>query len=179
MKVNLFILILSFYLWGCAALFKSEPAKTPEKQQKEFLDKYEKTFNPADYDDDVEKEEKENDRSEADKNFVGTKKGETDKVESEIISGFRIQILMTSEIDEANTIKNQISPLLQSDWVYMLHEAPYYKIRAGDFPDRASANHLLKFLIDSGYKTAWIVPDKVYKSPPPKPKEPVFETDGN
>ncbi|MDI6803381.1 MAG: SPOR domain-containing protein [Bacteroidota bacterium] len=173
MRIKFFIFFLSFWFWGCAALFKSESAKTPEAEQKDFLDKYEKTFNPADYDDDVEKEENENET----KNFVGTKRGETDKVEPEIISGFRIQILMTSEIDEANAMKNQISPLLQYDWVYMIHEAPYYKIRAGDFPYRASANHLLKFLIDSGYKNAWVVPDKVYKSPPPKPKEPVFETE--
>ncbi len=173
MKVNLSILLLLFYFWGCAALFKSEPAKTPEAEQKDFLDKYEKTFNPADYDDDVEKEEKE----EETKNLVGTKKGKFDKVEPEIISGFRIQILMTTEIDEAHSMRNQISAILRDDWVYTLHESPYYKIRVGDFPDRASANNLLKFLTDSGYKNAWIVPDRVYKSPPPKPKEPVLETE--
>lgn len=175
MKVNLLILILSFYLWGCAALFESKRAKTPEEEKKDFLDKYEKTFNPADYDDDVEIEEKENNS----KNLVDSKKGETEKVEPEIISGFRVQILMTTEIDEAAAMKNQISPLLPNDWLYVVHEAPYYKIRAGDFQDRTSANRLLKYFIDSGYKNAWIVPDKVFKSPPPKPKEPTFETEEN
>lgn len=173
MRVDLLILILSLYLGGCALLFKSERATTPEEDKKDFLDKYEKTFNPADYDDDVEIEEKEN----KSKNLVDSKKGDTDKVEPEIIFGFRVQILMTTEIDEATAMRNQISPLLPNDWLYVVHEAPYYKIRAGDFQDRTSANRLLKYFIDSGYKNAWIVPDKVFKSPPPKRMEPTFETE--
>lgn len=175
MKVNLLILILLIFGGGCAALFESKRVKTPEEEKKDFLDKYEKTFNPADYDDDVDIEE--NNIPEAEKNLIDLKKRETDKIEPEIISGFRVQILMTTEIDEATAIKNEISPLLPNDWLYVVHEAPYYKIRAGDFHDRTSANRLLKYLIDSGYNNAWIVPDKVYKSPPPKPKEPVFETE--
>ncbi len=177
MKIKFFTFLLSLLLWGCAALFKSETTKTPETEQKEFLEKYEKTFNPADYDEDVGEEEKKNETPRADKNLYDTKSEETNKAELEIIPGFRIQILMTSEIDEANLTKAQVSSLLPNDWVYMIYETPYYKIRAGDFPDRASANQLLKFLIDSGYKNAWIVPDKVYKSPPPKPKEPVNEVE--
>lgn len=177
MKVNLIILILLFFLGGCAAFFESKRAKTPEEEKKYFLDKYEKTFNPSDYDDDVAIEE--NNRPDADNNLIDLKKRENDKIEPEIISGYRVQILMTTEIDEATATKNQISPLLPNDWLYVVHEAPYYKVRAGDFPDRTSANRLLKYFIDSGYKNAWIVPDKVYKSPPQKPKEPVFETEGN
>jgi hypothetical protein len=172
MKYFIFAAIVLF-LAGCASLFHTKPAKTPAEERKEFLDKYEKTFNPSEYDEAEETvNAKLNDKK---KNLLST--SDTDLKEPEIISGFRIQLLMTPEIDQANKLKIEVTPLL-NDLVYVIFDAPYYKVRVGDCKNRTTANQLLKFFIERGYKNAWIVPDKVYKNPQ-KPKEETSPTDIN
>jgi hypothetical protein len=159
----LFVIFLSFT--GCASLFNSKPAKTPAEERKDFLDKYEKSFNPAEYD---EVEDTVNERlSGKNKNLISAHDAEAKELE--LVSGFRVQLLFTPEIDEANNIKNGVTPLVK-EAVYVKFEAPYYKVRVGDCQNRLTANQLLKTLVDLGYKNAWIVPDKVHKNPQ-KPKD--------
>jgi hypothetical protein len=164
-----FVIFLSFT--GCASLFSSKPAKTPAEERKDFLDKYEKSFNPAEYD---EVEDTLNERlSSKNKNLSSAHDAESK--EPEFVSGFRVQILFTPEIDEATNIKNGVTPLVK-DAVHVIFEAPYYKVRIGDCQTRLTANQLLKTLVDLGYKNAWIVPDKVYKNPQ-KPKDDAVPSD--
>jgi len=168
--VSLLIVILLVFV-GCASLFHSKPSKTPAEERKDFLDKYEKSFNPIEYD---EVEDSLNERlSGKNKNLISTDDAEAK--EPELVSGFRVQLLFTPEIDDANKIKNEITPLVK-DAVYIIFEAPYYKLRVGDCQTRTAANHLVKSLVDLGYKNAWIVPDRVYKNPQ-KPKENIPSTD--
>ena len=145
---NFFFLILIFLI-SCA------PQKDVTKSEEDnSFAKYEKTFDPSVYDDEIKLEEKQRENIE-----VKPK----EKVEPEIINGFRIQILMTKEIAEANSVKNELSTLFPDYGIYMIFESPYYKIRMGDFSDRESANRVLPYVVDKGYKSAWIVPDKVLK----------------
>ena len=165
MRFIAFLFVIFLSLTGCASLFNSKSAKTPAEERKDFLDKYEKSFNPAEYD---EVEDTVNERlSSKNKNFISAH--DTQAKEPELVSGFRVQLLFTAEIDEANNIKNGVTPIVK-DAVYVIFEAPYYKVRIGDCQSRLTANQLLKSLVDLGYKNAWIVPDKVYKNPQ-KPKD--------
>jgi hypothetical protein len=158
------LVIIFFSITGCASLFSSKSAKTPAEERKDFLDKYENSFNPAEYDE-VEDTVNEN-LSDKNKDFISAKDGEVK--EPELVSGFRVQLLFTSEIDVANNTKNGVTPLVQ-DIVYVIFEAPYYKVRVGDCQTRLTVNQLLKSLVELGYKNAWIVPDRVNKNPQ-KPK---------
>lgn len=161
MKIIVLLSVLLVLFSGCAALFPAKPVKTPAEERKDFLDKYEKSFNPAEYD---EVEDTVYERSGGkNKNLLSTR--DTDIKEPELISGFRVQLLITSEIDQATSIKNEVTPIVK-DGVYLIFEAPYYKVRVGDCQTRTSVNQLLKTIINLGYKNAWIVPDKVYKNPP-------------
>ncbi|MCS7230288.1 MAG: SPOR domain-containing protein [Candidatus Kryptonium sp.] len=86
----------------------------------------------------------------------------------ETISGFRVQILVTNQLDSANAVRNLVQSLLsssifQSQKVYIIYEPPNYKVRVGDFERLQDASLLRKFLIENGFKYAWIVNDRIRK----------------
>ena len=146
---------------GCAPTL--EETKSPSNNEKtEFIHKYEKTFNPSDYDVETAKENPD----QKNQNPRIEQENPPPHIEgSEIVSGFRIQVSFTENIEAANQLKNDLSPLLPQEQVYVVYEPPYYKVRVGDFLSRPEANLTLKTLVEKGYKDAWIVPDKVRKEP--------------
>jgi hypothetical protein len=158
MKLFLIAVILLIGLSGCGIFSPEKTSKTPAEERKEFFDKYEKTFDPSAYD---KEEDSVNARNNREKISITSR--ESEAKQPELISGFRIQLLLTPDITEANNIKNEVTPLIK-DVVYIIFESPYYKVRIGDCRTRATANQLLKSLLDLGYKNAWIVPDRVNKN---------------
>lgn len=167
MRFIALISVLLVLFSGCVALFPAKPVKTPAEEKKDFLDKYEKSFNPAEYDEVADTAYER--LAGKNKNLLSTR--DTEVKEPELISGFRVQLLITSEIDQANQIKNEVTPIVK-DGVYLIFEAPYYKVRIGDCQTRTAANQLMKTIVNLGYKNAWIVPDKVYKNPPRLKEDP-------
>lgn len=144
------IFLFPLLIFSCAP---SGDVTKSEKEEDELI-KYEKSFNPADHDEEIIVEEKKKERLEL---------KPKEKIEPEIVYGFRIQVAMTKEMYEANTIKNELTSLFPEQNVYIVFDAPYYKVRLGDFLEKESANRFLPKVIDGGYKSAWIVPDKVLK----------------
>ncbi|MEC7820904.1 MAG: SPOR domain-containing protein, partial [Candidatus Neomarinimicrobiota bacterium] len=45
--------------------------------------------------------------------------------------------------------------------IYIIFEAPNYKVRIGDFIDRKSAEEMRKKLSKKGHSTAWIIRSKI------------------
>jgi hypothetical protein len=85
------------------------------------------------------------------------------------IPGFRVQVAITEDIDRAGFVRDSLSAVLGDEWVYVVHHPPYYKVRVGDFSERYLAAGFLDGLKRRGYPDAWIVPDRVFRDPPPKP----------
>ena len=169
---GLFILIEGgLFLIGCKSAKDTEKIDRSEFELKEFITKYEKTFNPADYDVDVsiikEEEKKYSEAIEAAKLVT--------IIPPETVPGFRVQILFTPEIEHVNQARDTLSNILPDDWTYIVYDPPYYKLRIGNFIDRIAANQMLKKLVDIGYRDAWIVPDKIIKNLPPKPPDILIE----
>ncbi len=150
-------------LGGCATSSVSEKEAESTAERDEFFSRYENTFHPAQYDPSVGALE-----AIAEKNSVTSREipGNSDAPPPETIQGFRIQVLATTEIDEANALKSELGSIPQIDSVYVSYDSPYYKVRVGDFPARPEANPLLKQLISAGYKDAWIVADRILRNPP-------------
>jgi hypothetical protein len=96
----------------------------------------------------------------------------------ETLQGFRVQILATNVYDEALTVRNDIITRYPDLWVYTVYEVPAYKIRIGDFVNRAEATAVLNQFRAEGFRTAWIVPDRIIKNQPQKPPlpEPIDST---
>ena len=77
-----------------------------------------------------------------------------------ISEGYRVQVLATRYFERADSLavimKNTVS-----DSVYVDFEAPNYKVRVGDFIDRASAESLQQDLVQMGYNSAWVLRTRI------------------
>ena len=82
--------------------------------------------------------------------------------------GFRVQVLLTQEIDQATAVYDSLTSLFPDQLAYLVFDPPSYKVRVGNFLDRPTASALLQQVLKLGYKDAWVVPDNILKNPPPK-----------
>lgn len=138
-----------------------------EENQRELVrrQKHEESFRPGDYDPSL---------SEILEQLTDTEQPETDTtttavtIQADTVQGFRVQVMSTSDIEEASYLHDSVSVFLPDDWVYVIYQTPYYKVRVGDFLSRIEANRMSLFLRENGFIDAWIVPDRVLKPPPPK-----------
>lgn len=77
-----------------------------------------------------------------------------------IIEGFRVQVLATGDKGTAENLKTKLSLDLEES-IYIVFEAPNYKVRIGNFIDRNSAESLRQSLVDSGYPSSWIIRTRI------------------
>lgn len=78
--------------------------------------------------------------------------------------GYRVQIYFTESMEAAQYWHNRIEAELQPKqyMVYTVFEAPYYKVRIGDFLQREDAYQVQTWLRNElGYSDAWVVPSQV------------------
>lgn len=74
--------------------------------------------------------------------------------------GFRLQIYESSSVEDANRNLRKFEKTLD-DSVYMIFEAPLYKIRTGNFVSKKEAETEKKALRKKGYKDIWIVRSRI------------------
>jgi hypothetical protein len=138
---------------------KSSTSPTGEQDHKVAVSQFERTFNPSDYDDEIEIIQKQHEFEQ--------QRGATERqqdsvvVESELTQGFRIQIFATASIDEANAMRQTAVQRLTEDSVYVVFDPPVYKVRVGDFRTRVEANQRLGVISAMGFADAWVVGDKI------------------
>ncbi|MBT3299233.1 MAG: SPOR domain-containing protein [Candidatus Marinimicrobia bacterium] len=88
--------------------------------------------------------------------FIDSNKTQT--IESK--DGFRIQVFESKSIEEAQAFYRK-STVDFSEEVYLIFDAPFYKVRIGNCVSRNEANNLQNTLKEMGYKTAWIVRSRI------------------
>lgn len=81
---------------------------------------------------------------------------------SVIPNGFRIQILASSSVDAIKEKKAELEEQILLP-MYISFKSPYYKLLAGNFTDRESAEKALAGIKDQGLTDAWIVSSEVFK----------------
>lgn len=155
---------LSLLLAACSSAEEPRRAEGSGETLAKFLAKYERTFHPSAYKLDFKMV-----KAEEAEHFAALRSATVyTPAVPETVAGFRIQILLTQEIDSANAALANLEEQVPDDYAYMAYDAPYYKIRVGNFTDRTSAGVTLQQLVGLGYREAWIVPDNILKNPPPK-----------
>ena len=77
--------------------------------------------------------------------------------------GFRLQIFESSSAGEANRVLKKFNKSF-SDSLYMIFEAPLYKIRYGNYITKQEAEDIKKELRNKGYKNIWIVKSRIEQS---------------
>jgi hypothetical protein len=151
-------------VFGCG---ETRHAQESDGEQSE-LHQYESDFRPSDHDQPLA-------------NFfpetpVTRVAGDTseplpDAESPEFVQGYRVQIFASSNIDEAKKMKETAEGLFPDEWFYTTYDAPTYKLRAGNFQARWEADRFAKLLGERGFRSAWVVPDRVLRNPPPLPSQ--------
>lgn len=81
-------------------------------------------------------------------------------------AGFRVQLLSTRSVVEADSTKDNFRAWANeniegySPETYVTFRQPYYKVRVGDFRDQQKANNFSRMLKDE-YPAAWVVHDRI------------------
>ena len=165
--------LTAYVLAGCKGTEEAGKQEIPKESLKEFIAKYEATFDPSQF-----KVPSPLTLSQFAQDSMAASLARADSsAPPETTAGFRVQILTTPNIDDAMQMRDTLSASLPTDWVYVVYDSPYYKVRVGNYADRPTANKAQKMLTSQGYKDAWVVPDQVIKNPPPKPPPPVNPPD--
>ena len=60
-----------------------------------------------------------------------------------VVEGFRVQVISTQDIEEANRLFTQLSPTFEGA-VYIIFESPNYTVRIGNFLSRSTAEQARK-----------------------------------
>ena len=76
------------------------------------------------------------------------------------VEGFRIQLLATQDRFNAEKFKSELEKIYKNK-IYIIFEAPNYKVRVGDFINRKNAEEMRQNLSKKGYTTAWIIRSKI------------------
>jgi cell division septation protein DedD len=74
--------------------------------------------------------------------------------------GYRVQIFASSTNEGAENIASE-ARFKFTEKVYVEYEAPYYKVRVGDYKNRADVEILREKSKNLGYPDAWIVQTEV------------------
>ena len=77
--------------------------------------------------------------------------------------GYRLQIFESSSVEETNRTLRKFERSLK-DSVYMVFEAPLYKLRLGNFVTKKEAEKQKEKLNKKGYKNIWIVRSRIEQS---------------
>ena len=77
--------------------------------------------------------------------------------------GFRLQVFETSSVEEANRSLRKFEKALD-DSVYMIFDAPLYKLRTGNFVTKKEAENEKLKLNREGYQDIWIVRSRIEQS---------------
>jgi len=134
--------------------------------QDERLRRIEMSFRPSDYDRPTTTSRKDSARQES---TVSDSSATTNPaLASEQVPGFRVQIVSTTSIDDAKVQMALAESLFPGEWFYLQYDQPTYKIRAGNFLIRFDAELFRDQISEKGFHGAWVVPERVFKQPPPR-----------
>jgi len=85
-----------------------------------------------------------------------------------LFRGYRLQVLNTRSRDEAFKTKAMLLENFPNQKVYILYQAPYFKVRAGNFINRNDAENFSKQVSSYLSQPAYVVNDLVEYIPKPE-----------
>ena len=89
----------------------------------------------------------------------------TKKTIVDTIPGYRVQVISTDNLDEANNVRSEIFFKTNEKAIYVLFEPPFYIVRVGDYKNFNDAKALSFKLNQMGFANTKIVNDliNIYK----------------
>ena len=77
------------------------------------------------------------------------------------MQGYRVQVLITDNLDEANNMRSDIYFKTNQKAVYIVFDPPFYKVEVGDFKNMADAKSLSFQLKQLGYSDARVINETI------------------
>jgi len=157
LNVYYWVLLSALFIMGCAGTQKVVKDDIPQQD----IYKYDESFDPLSLDDDdiiIAGDE----NIEITDNSGNNPKTEIPPVVKEM-TGFRVQILATKNIETASLFEQEASERFTNldHKTYLIFEAPLYKIRVGNCRKRAEAEELRDMDLQYGYRESFIVKSKI------------------
>lgn len=75
--------------------------------------------------------------------------------------GYRVQVISTDDIDEANMVRAEMYERTTKKEVYIIFEPPFYKVKVGDFTSKSEAENLKFKLNQMGYSESKVVQETI------------------
>jgi hypothetical protein len=85
-----------------------------------------------------------------------------------MFKGYRLQVLNTRSRDEAFKIKAALLENFPDQKAYVLYQSPYFKVRIGNFINRADADNFSKEISAFLSQPAYVVQDLIEYIPQPQ-----------
>jgi hypothetical protein len=86
--------------------------------------------------------------------------GQKDLKEDVAADGYRIQCFASSQIERVRSEQKQLEAKVKYP-LYIVFNAPYYKLLAGDFIKRSDADNAMAKLKEMGYGDCWVARSKI------------------
>lgn len=77
------------------------------------------------------------------------------------VNGYRVLILTTDNLEEANNMRDEAYTTMTQKEVYVIFDPPFYKVMIGDFTNYSNAKNLSFKLNQIGYNEARVVNETV------------------
>lgn len=167
---TLFLLAGGFLLYSCGAISTSGRYETGEKESEKTetskIETYE-TFNLKPYRPDLNFEGKEfitdvyTENSGAWFEYDSITESSKNKKIVGTQDGYRVQVIATDDLDEANKINTEINSQIPAQRSYVNFEPPFYKVKVGDFTEISEANNLRFRLSQMGFIESKVVRETI------------------
>jgi hypothetical protein len=171
-RTKLFWLIIpfSFFLVSCGTSTGSRYPQEQVQQKKEGNDstRFSENFDLTKYHSKIDIKEK-NQPADSTKTDVwysyNSNPNTTDTAQTVIktLPGYRVLVLSTDNLDDANSLRSEIYFKTNHAAVYIVFDPPFYKVEAGDFADMSDAQSLNTKLKQLGYTDVRVVRETINK----------------
>ncbi len=161
-------------LLGCAATKKAQtPSKVAAHKMEEKslpAGQFDESFDPLTLEDDDITIRKQNNLMQKQADYLKnistatSRQNIPDSLKSyKEVDGFRIQVFAGRDIQAATMAETKAKEDFEKKGlkVYLIFEAPFYKVRVGDFTDRNEAENARDLAKRLGYKSAFVARSKV------------------
>ena len=162
-----FVVLPPFLLYSCGA--SSTVRYDRDKEKKELKNEsYKEDFNILPYMSKIDIKEKPSGIMNEGKSinaWYGYSEKDTNSYqEKEIVgttNGFRVQVLATDNLEEADSLKSDLSLKVTQKKIYVIFDPPFYKVEVGDFINMSDAKDLNFKLNQMGYTESRVIASTV------------------
>lgn len=168
--ISFILVFLPFFLYSCGASSTVRYDRNSEKKEtrNETENKnYKENFDITPYRTEIDIMEKPSGTAEIPDINPWYDYGDKDTIsvqEKSIVgttNGFRVQVLATDNLEEADSLKSELSLKVNQKNIYVIFDPPFYKVEVGDFISMSDAKDLNFKLNQMGYTDSRVIASTV------------------